>query len=158
MVGRGGGSPEATDMADLLEFMGVPRSAIIEEPQALNTYENAFYVKDILAERGLERILLVTSAMHMPRALAIFQHQGINVIAAPTDFLVSQQEVIETGSSIQAILLSVLPDSDRIDKTTRAIKEYIGTIVYRPQRLALILVTERVVIYVRRISSSYTPF
>ncbi len=128
---RGGGSPEAKDIGDLLEFMGVPRSSIIEEPKSLNTYENAFYVKDILAERGIERILLVTSAMHMPRALAIFKHQGIDAIAAPTDFLVSQQEVMETGSSIQAVILYNLPDADRIAKTTKAIKEYIGTVVYR---------------------------
>lgn len=45
----GGGFPEARDMAQLLQLMGVPESAIIEEPQALNTYENAVYVKEILA-------------------------------------------------------------------------------------------------------------
>jgi len=127
----GGGFSEATDMAQLLQLMGVPESAIIEEPNALNTYENAVYVKEILAEKGMKRVLLVTSAMHMPRALKIFQHREIDTIAAPTDFLVSQQEVEGPSSSIQAFILSSLPDADRIAKTTKAIKEYIGTTVYR---------------------------
>ena len=44
----GGGLPESTDMGTLLAMMGVPDSAIIEEPNSLNTYENAVNVQKIL--------------------------------------------------------------------------------------------------------------
>jgi hypothetical protein len=37
----------------------------------------------------------------------------------------------ELSSSFQAIILNLLPDSDRLDKTTKALKEYIGTAIYR---------------------------
>jgi uncharacterized SAM-binding protein YcdF (DUF218 family) len=128
---RGGGPSESADMAQILEVLGVPSTAILQDPTSLNTYQNAINVQQILQERGLDRILLVTSAMHMPRSLRIFQHLGIDAIPAPTDFLVTQQELKEPNKSWQAMLLGLLPDSERLDETTRALKEYLGTIVYR---------------------------
>jgi uncharacterized SAM-binding protein YcdF (DUF218 family) len=128
---RGGGPSESADMAQILKTVGVPSSAILQDPTSLNTHENAVNVKKIIQERGIRRILLVTSAMHMPRSLRIFQRQGIDAIPAPTDFLVSQQEIEEPNSSLQAIMLSLMPDTERIDRTTRALKEYIGMVIYR---------------------------
>ncbi|NES19932.1 MAG: YdcF family protein [Symploca sp. SIO3E6] len=128
---RGGGDPESADMVKILKLLGVPEYAIIQDPTSLNTYENAVNVKQILTERGISSILLVTSAMHMPRALKIFQRQEIEAIPAPTDFLVTQLELEEPNSSPQATVLSLLPNADQLDKTTRVIKEYIGTLVYR---------------------------
>lgn len=128
---KGGGPPESADMAALAQTMGVPASAILQDPTSLNTYENAVNVKQILQQKGIRRILLVTSAMHMPRSLAIFKKQGIEAIAAPTDFLVTQQELQEPGVSVEAVLLNLIPDADRIHQTTRALKEYIGLVVYR---------------------------
>lgn len=128
---RGGGPPESADMAQILQTLGVPSSAILQDPTSLNTYQNAINVHKIMKERGIKRVLLVTSAMHMPRSLRIFQRQGIDAIPAPTDFLVSQQESEEPNSSPQAVVLSLLPDSDRLDRTTKALKEYIGMVIYR---------------------------
>lgn len=128
---RGGGPSESADMAEILKTLGVPASAILQDPTSLNTYQNAVNVRQIIKERGIRTILLVTSAMHMPRSLQIFRRQGIEAIPAPTDFLVTQQEIAEPNSSFQATLLSLLPDADRLDKTTRALKEYIGMVVYR---------------------------
>jgi uncharacterized SAM-binding protein YcdF (DUF218 family) len=128
---RGGGPSESADLAEILKTLGVPDSAILQDPTSLNTYQNAVNVKQIITKRGIRRILLVTSAMHMPRSLRIFQRLGIDAIAAPTDFLVTQQELAEPNSSAQAILLNILPDADRLGMTTRAIKEYIGTVIYR---------------------------
>lgn len=128
---RGGGPSESADMAQILNTVGVPSSAILQDPTSLNTYQNAVNVKKIMQARGIRRILLVTSAMHMPRSLRIFQRQGIDAIPAPTDFLVSQQEIEEPNSSPQAIVLSLMPDTERLDRTTRALKEYIGMVVYR---------------------------
>jgi uncharacterized SAM-binding protein YcdF (DUF218 family) len=128
---RGGGAPESVDMAEILKFMGVPESAILQDPESLNTYENAVNVKQILDERGISSVLLVTSAMHMPRALKVFLRQGIEAIPAPTDFLVTELELEEPTISPQATVLSLLPTADQLDKTTRVIKEYIGIVVYR---------------------------
>ncbi|NER26282.1 MAG: YdcF family protein [Symploca sp. SIO1C4] len=126
----GGGSSESEDMTQLLEFFGVPAAAILQEPKSLNTYQNAVNVRQILQEQGINRVLLVTSAMHMPRAIRIFQRQGIEAIPAPTDFLVTSQEMEELNSSPQATALSLLPDAEQLEQTTKSLKEYLGMFVY----------------------------
>ena len=128
---RGGGPSESADMAEIMKTLGVPASAILQDPTSLNTHENAVNVQKIMKQRGIRRVLLVTSAIHMPRSLQIFQRLGIEAIPAPTDFLVTQQEIDESNSSPQATVLSLLPDADRLEMTTRALKEYIGWLVYR---------------------------
>lgn len=127
----GGGTPESEDIAKLLIFMGVEAKDILQDPDSLNTYENAVNVKKILLERGIKRILLVTSAMHMPRSLAIFKHQGFEAIAAPTDFLVTKGELQSIGSTPKSAILNLLPDSRNLENFTLALKEYIGMVVYR---------------------------
>ncbi|BAY83502.1 hypothetical protein NIES267_29910 [Calothrix parasitica NIES-267] len=127
----GGGTPESADIAKLLEFMGVESKDIIQDPDSLNTYQNAVNTKKILSKRDINRILLVTSAMHMPRSLAIFKHQGFEVTAAPTDFLVTKGELDAIGSTPKSAILNLLPDSRNLENFTIALKEYIGMIVYR---------------------------
>ena len=128
---RVGGQPESEDMQQLLEFIGIPNEAIIKESKSLNTHENAVNVREILREKRIEKILLVTSAMHMPRSLLIFKKQQINAIAAPTDFLVTQRNLDELTSSTQSIILNLIPDAHNLAKTTRALKEYLGLLIYR---------------------------
>jgi uncharacterized SAM-binding protein YcdF (DUF218 family) len=128
---RGSGPSEAGDMAAILTSIGIPPQAIIEEPDSLNTYQNAVNVRKILESRGIRRVLLVTSAMHMPRSLKIFQRQGIDAIPAPTDFLVSGGELQELQSSPESVVLNLVPDTDRLQEFTRALKEYVGIFVYR---------------------------
>lgn len=118
-------------MATILTSIGIPAEAIIQEPDSLNTYHNAVNVRKILLSHGINQVLLVTSAMHMPRSLQIFQRQGINVIPAPTDFLVSEGELQELGSTPKAAILNLLPDTDNLHQFTTALKEYIGYLVYR---------------------------
>ncbi len=126
-----GGPPESEDIAKLLIFMGVKSEDILQDPTSLNTYQNAVNVKKILLERNIDRILLVTSAMHMPRSLAIFKHQDIETIAAPTDFLVTKDEFDSIGRTPKSAILNLLPDSRYLENFTLALKEYIGMIVYR---------------------------
>lgn len=127
---RGGGPPEASDTENFLKAIGVPSQAILQEPDSLNTYENAVNVAKILQQRNMKRVLLVTSAMHMPRSLAIFRKQKIEAIPAPTDFLITEQLLQEPGSSVKALILNFIPDVDRLQRATKAIKEYIGFVVY----------------------------
>lgn len=128
---RGAGAPESADMAEIVKRMGVPQSAILQDPASLNTYQNAVNVRQILQSRQLKRILLVTSAMHMPRSLKIFERQGIEAIPAPTDFLVTESDFEMLDSSPQAVLLNLFPDVDHLSETTRVIKEYVGLAIYR---------------------------
>ncbi len=127
----GGGPPESGDMAKLVEAMGVPAAAILQDPTSLNTYENAVNVKKILDQRGLKRILLVTSAIHMPRSIQIFKKLGIDAIPAPTDFLVSESEIRSPVDTLQARLLGLIPEAESLDRLTRSLKEYVGMGIYR---------------------------
>ena len=56
------------------------------EGNSLNTEQNARFSADILAKAQIRRIILVTHAMHMRRAQAMFADQGFEVVPAPTDF------------------------------------------------------------------------
>ena len=122
---------EASDLEQFLELAGIPKSAIIKEENSTNTYENAIFTKPILEEQGIKKILLVTSAFHTPRSLKIFEQAGIEAIAAPTDFLISEQEIAEVNFSTQSKILSFIPNSGSLQRTTIVLKEYLGTLVYR---------------------------
>lgn len=123
---------ESKDMAAIALAMGVPGGAILQDPTSLNTYQNAVNVRKILDDKKIQRrVLLVTSAMHMPRSLLIFQRQGIEAIAAPTDFLVTQNDFKGMQDSWEAILLNLLPDTENLANTTGGLKEYVGLAVYR---------------------------
>ena len=85
--GGGKGFPESAQMAEIIQLMGVPKAAILEESSARNTHENAVNVRPILLAHQIHRVLLVTSAASMPRAMAVFTREGIDAVPAPTDFL-----------------------------------------------------------------------
>jgi uncharacterized SAM-binding protein YcdF (DUF218 family) len=121
----------AEDMQFLLEMMGVPPDAIWLQPDSLNTLEDALFSARILREQGAEKILLVTSATHMPRSVRLFEAQGFEVIPAPTDFVVTQSAEKEAGQSDwRAHLINLLPSAENLALTTKVLKEYIGIFVY----------------------------
>jgi uncharacterized SAM-binding protein YcdF (DUF218 family) len=128
---KGGGTPESEDLTKILVRLGVPQQDIIPEGNSFNTRDNAVNVQKILQARNFKRILLVTSAMHMPRSMAIFKHLGIDAIAAPTDYRISQLELDEPNSQTAAAILSFFPSEDCFSLTTQAIREYIGIFVYK---------------------------
>jgi uncharacterized SAM-binding protein YcdF (DUF218 family) len=125
-------SAPADEMAVILQIMGIPAEALIREDRSLNTYENAVFSANILTELGVSKVLLVTSAMHMPRSVALFEHAGIEVIPAPTDFKVTQQgwdSLFNAGW--HTYLIHFFPDVSNLNQTTAVLKEYIGMLVYR---------------------------
>lgn len=125
-------STPAGQMASVLEMMGVPDSAIWLEPESLNTYENAVNSAGILAEKDIDHIILVTSATHMPRSVALFQAQGLRVIPAPTDFKVTEENWHALWQpNLSAQLTQLMPNIANLNMTTTALKEYIGIFVYR---------------------------
>lgn len=80
--------PVAEDMAELLDVLGISSSAIVTETRSENTHDHALLVCPMLRQRGEARVLLVTSAMHMPRAVGVFRHEcpAVEFVPAPTDF------------------------------------------------------------------------
>ena len=129
---------EADQMAELLRIMGVPASAILKEAGSHNTRENAAYVKPLLAARHLRRILLVTTAVSMPRALAVFRHQNIDAIPAPVDFVtprlyaeLSAARGRDRADWLEMIVLLMIPNPENLNQVDRALHEYVGLLVYR---------------------------
>ncbi|MCG8585439.1 MAG: YdcF family protein [Pirellulales bacterium] len=74
--------PLAQAMRDLLIDLGVPGDEILMEDKSRSTYENAAFSKSVLAENGIERVVLVTDADHMLRASQCFAAQDIDVTPA----------------------------------------------------------------------------
>lgn len=66
--------------------LGVLKENIIIEPRSLNTYQEAIYIKDYIEKNHLKKIVLVTTAMHMPRSVAVFKKQNIDVIPYPVNY------------------------------------------------------------------------
>jgi uncharacterized SAM-binding protein YcdF (DUF218 family) len=126
-------SPGET-VAYMLEMLGVPSSAIRFETASQNTYESAVACQKMLAAEGIQRIILVTSAVHMPRSVGLFERQGFEVIAAPTDYTVTQAEWEGMkGVSLPATMIGLLPSANNLNVTTRTLKEYIGLFIYKLQ-------------------------
>jgi uncharacterized SAM-binding protein YcdF (DUF218 family) len=82
----GSGPSEAERALRFFDSMGVPRSALSLETRSQNTYENAVFTKALPGLDAQKPWLLLTSAWHMPRALASFKNAGWNVTAYPVDF------------------------------------------------------------------------
>jgi len=127
-----GETTPAAEMEDIITFMGVPQNVLWLEDKSQNTYEDAVFSAQMLKAKGIHRILLVTSAIHMPRAMAVFKKTGLEVIPAPTDFKVTQAGWDDLlHGSLQSDIINLLPDASDLGSTTNALKEYIGLFVYR---------------------------
>ena len=115
--------PESQRIANLLVELGVPRSVLILETRSRTTRENAVNADAIFKEHGWRNGLLVTSGVHMPRALAAFQKVGLSLVPAATD-IYSRPPQFDT-------LLDVVPNARALATTASAVKEIIGLCVYR---------------------------
>ncbi len=120
---------EADAMAALLMDLGVPDGVILREAASLNTRENAVNVASLLAAEAPPTppaILLVTSALHLPRAAACFRAtdlaMAMTVVPVATDHEV-------TAANFHP--LRFLPDAGALEGTTRFLRELVGLAVYR---------------------------
>jgi uncharacterized SAM-binding protein YcdF (DUF218 family) len=120
-----GGMVDAIEMKKLAMRIGVPEQAIVLEDRSRNTYESAKEAKRVLGERAT--VLLVTSAIHIPRAIGLFRKQGLEVTPYPCGYLTHQEirRLPEIGVS------SFLPDVASLSRGTAALNELFGLAVYR---------------------------
>jgi len=126
------GAEPTDDMTEILTMLGIPPEVLLYEPDSRNTYENAVNTHNKLEPMGIRRIILVTSAAHMLRAVALFEHQGFEVIPAPTDYTVTEAnwEQLVDGS-LASKVISLVPNVENISLTTSTMKEYFGVWIYR---------------------------
>lgn len=105
-------------MRDLLVDMGVPEKSITTDAVSFNTYESAVNLRDRLMGK---RFYLVTSAGHMPRAMGVFQKQGLEPVPAPTNYL----------STPSVRDWSMLSNGQHLAISDLGVHEYLGLIWYR---------------------------
>lgn len=115
---------EGEVLAEFARASGVPAAQVGVTGKVGNTADEAREVARLLRARGLEqpRVILVTSAFHMPRARQLFERQGIVVDPFPVDFAVSQ--------GTRRTVLDFLPSIDALDKTQTALRELYGRAYY----------------------------
>lgn len=114
--------PEAEAIRKLLQSWGVPNEVIVTAGTSRTTAENAREVAALWPTLGRKSALLVTSAAHMPRALASFRKAGVPVTPSSTDIRVTDDPLD---------LLDFLPDAGALNATGDAVKERIGYLVYQ---------------------------
>ncbi len=104
LTGEEGRASEAELMRTILQEFGVATKWM--DDKSLNTYENAQFSSRILKGAGIGEILLVTHALHMPRAVEAFEKSGMKVIPAPTGMMSPNREFdfrdwMPTASALQ---------------------------------------------------------
>lgn len=129
LVAFSGDRNESAEMAEIMEMMGVPRNAMLEENIALqNTFVAAREMRQALVSRNVHSLLLVTSAIRMPRAMPVFASLGFHVIAAPTDFITSTQP---RPPDLPELVGAVMPTEGGVGVSTAALHELLGLLGYR---------------------------
>ena len=90
------------------------------EVNSKTTAGNARFTAELLSEQNIHRVLLVTHAWHMPRAVDVFVAEGLQVIAAPTGY----------SSAMKTPVLNWLPSARALQKSHYALHEILGRWVY----------------------------
>lgn len=114
------GLPEAERAKIFFNRMGVDPQRVLYESASRTTYENAIFSARLPGIKPGQPWLLLTSASHMPRAMATFQKAGWNVAAYPVDFRAGDQ----TPWSQYSLALSA-------NKWHLALHEWLGLMAYR---------------------------
>ena len=115
---------EAGLLKDVLVNMHIPDSDIIIENNSRNTYENAKFTAELLKSKNYgNRLLVITSALHMPRTLACFNKQGLTPHIFPVDNHASRLK----GNPAELIL----PNAGCLDNWDLLLHEWTGLLLYK---------------------------
>jgi uncharacterized SAM-binding protein YcdF (DUF218 family) len=113
-----GGRPEAESMREALELdFGVKVRWV--ETASRDTAENAGLSAPLLKAAGVTRIALVSHGWHLPRAVALFEKQGLEVTPAPTAFSTASPSMAEALRPIG------------LRRSQEALNEYLGQLYNR---------------------------
>ncbi len=113
---------EANVARRLWRELGVPESRMLFEDRSRNTFENAFFTRELVRPQKGEKWLLVTSASHMPRAIGVFRALGVDPEAFPVDYRTAGDatDFRPPGDGAAAIV-----------NFETAKREWVGLLVYR---------------------------
>lgn len=107
--------PEAETLAGAALALGVERNELVLESESRDTEDEALLTEKIV---GKDRFILVTSAAHMPRAMALFEKRGLKPVPAPTGYRVKKRQGITP--------CCFFPSSGALSKAEAAFYEYLG--------------------------------
>ncbi len=116
-----GASAESESMRDLLEGRGVPADQILIETDSGNTREQAIVVSQLLAERQVQDFVLVTSPIHMRRALGVFTAVGLHPVPS-----VSADARSRSNSTPM-----FLPSEEGLRRSQAAFREVLALLYYQ---------------------------
>jgi len=114
------GVPEGEYLRDVAIDLGVPKKDILITENVENTDQEAKAIKKILLLDN-PKVILVTSAFHMPRAQLVFEAAGINVIPFPVDFIIGAEKLT---------FMSFIPSAGSFASTSFFVREMIGRTYY----------------------------
>lgn len=116
---------EAIYVRKYLRSVNVPDSAIISESHSKNTYENAIFTKKLLDSLQIKgNFLLVTSAYHMPRSMAVFKKAGFTNL---TPYLTNRVSGVRRYTFDHLFI----PNANALAALQNLIHEWLGFIVYK---------------------------
>lgn len=121
------GVAEGPGMKQFLTDLGVPPAKIVLETESKNTYENSLFTREKLKGMKAKRVILVTSAWHLRRAMMTFKRMGVEVIPAGTDY----EALTARGSVTPKMAAYYLPNADCLNKSSAVLKEHVGYWAYR---------------------------
>jgi uncharacterized SAM-binding protein YcdF (DUF218 family) len=102
-------------MAQVARALGVSPQDIVLEKESRDTEDEARIIRSMI---GDEKFIMVTSASHMPRAMALFTKLGMRPIPAPTDHLTKESQGTSPGD--------FYPSAEGLRQAERAFYEYLG--------------------------------
>jgi len=114
------GLPEGEFLREEAIKLGIPKKDILLTENVENTDQEAKAIKKLFSIDN-PKIILVTSAFHMPRAQLVFEAAGINVIPFPVDF--------KTGAE-KLTFMSFIPSAGSFALTNFFVREMVGRIYY----------------------------
>ena len=113
------GISEGEYLKELAIKYGIPEEKIILTEEVQNTDQEAKAIKKILTDNA--KIILVTSAFHMPRAEKVFKVANINVIPFPVDF---------QNSKSKTTIMDFIPSAGSLSQSSHFVREMIGRLYY----------------------------
>ena len=114
------GMPEGEYLKEFAIKFGVPEESILLTDNVQNTDQEAKSVKKLLNSNDV-KVILVTSAFHMPRAKKVFEASNIKVIPYAVDFISSHRKLT---------FMSFIPSAGALSSTSFFVREMIGRLYY----------------------------
>lgn len=116
------GPSDAEVMRDFFIENGVAEQHLLTEGRSRTTRENAVESAKLLAERGIEEIVLVTDAAHLYRATRCFRREGLRVVPSGCRY---------QATKLHVSLETILPSAGAARGAQEAWHEWLGVIWYR---------------------------